>query len=708
MQRLIARTIALTAVLVVGYLTVTRLVYGDRDQRPAAEAAETPRALPSIESPRAPQLLPPAQLRNPTGTSQQSPPLAPSSAAASKQATDPFAQPHVGPRALSYLEDASTAQPATPPAGEPQPQIIVQDIRSARPADASQSPGSRIIQRLDPPPAATPPAAAVPSSPPAETPASSPAPVRPASPPATVATSRDHAALVPWPAAASTSESPAEMPSRLVGRRESIFDQMAAQAPSPSPVETSGGEGAGKPGVQQLEGPQTPQLVIEKIVPPEVQVGKPAAFQVKVKNVGPAIARNVEVRDEVPKGARLAGTQPPASRGARGELVWSLGNLEPGKDAVVEMQLIPVAEGELGSVASVVFAAEATARTMATRPQLVLKTTAPNQIALGEQVAISITISNPGTGIARNVVLEDHLPPGLKHPVGEQLENVIGDIKPGESRQFDLKLTAAQAGQVFNHLVARADGDLKVEDRLGIEVLAPQLDIALEGPKRRYLEREATYVVEVSNPGTAPARQVELVAHLPSGLKFVSANNAGQYHEATRSVHWLLEELPSKEAGAVELTTVPVQPGQQTIRVSGSADRGLQAEKEHPVVIDGIAAILFQVADSHDPIEVGGETTYEVKVVNQGSKAAGNVQLVVHLPPGLKAVAAEGPTRNSADGARVVFEPLRDLAPKAETLYRLRVQGVKAGDQRIRVQLQSDEFREPVTKEESTRVFADE
>ena len=71
----------------------------------------------------------------------------------------------------------------------------------------------------------------------------------------------------------------------------------------------------------------------------------------------------------------------------------------------------------------------------------------------------------------------------------------------------------------------------------------------MEGPKRRYLERQATYQVSVTNPGTAAAKQVELVATLPPGLKFVSANNAGYYEESTRTVRWRLEELPANESG---------------------------------------------------------------------------------------------------------------------------------------------------------------
>jgi uncharacterized repeat protein (TIGR01451 family) len=202
---------------------------------------------------------------------------------------------------------------------------------------------------------------------------------------------------------------------------------------------------------------------------------------------------------------------------------------------------------------------------------------------------------------------------------------------------------------------------------------------------------------------------VRLAAQLPSGLKFVGANNNGHYDEATRTVHWALAELPVNETGTVQVTTLPVAIGQQTVCFRGTAERALTVEQEQQVLIDGIAAIRFQVVDVEDPIEIGGETTYEIRVLNQGSKDATNVRVIVALPPGLQPVAAEGPgsLRHALQSNQIEFEPLPRLPPKVDTAYRVRVQGREAGDHRIRVQLQTDEMQSPVTKEESTRVFSD-
>ncbi|MCX7426794.1 MAG: hypothetical protein NTW96_14345, partial [Planctomycetia bacterium] len=469
-------------------------------------------------------------------------------------------------------------------------------------------------------------------------------------------------------------------------------------------------EGTGQPASdKQLDGPQSPQLSVQKFAPAEIQVGKPAVFRVEVKNTGRVAAQGVEIRDQVPKGTQLLETNPKASIGARGELVWALGKVEPGGAVSVEAKLMPVAEGEIGSVATVHFAAAASVRTIATKPQLLVETTAPKQIMINDAMTLVITVSNPGTGVATGVVIEEHVPPGMQHPAGAELEYAVGELRPGQSQTLELKLTAARAGAMSNLLIARADGLAPIQKELPLEVVAPELKLAMSGPKNRYLERQATYELSVSNPGSAPARDVRLAAQLPSGLKFVNANNNGHYDEATRTVHWALAELPVNETGTVQVTTLPVAIGQQTVCFRGTAERALTVEQEQQVLIDGIAAIRFQVVDVEDPIEIGGETTYEIRVLNQGSKDATNVRVIVALPPGLQPVAAEGPgsLRHALQSNQIEFEPLPRLSPKVDTAYRVRVRGREAGDHRIRVQLQTDEMQSPVTKEESTRVFSD-
>ena len=221
------------------------------------------------------------------------------------------------------------------------------------------------------------------------------------------------------------------------------------------------GRGIGRPGERQLEGAQAPSLTIEKRAPSEIQVGKAAKFTTTVRNQGQVAAQGVEVRDLVPQGTELVGTTPQAEQGPQGELVWQLGTLKPGSETTVEMQLMPLAEGEVGSVATLHFEAGASVRTMATRPQVAIDVTAPPRVMIGTEVTLRIKISNPGSGAATGVVVTEVVPPNLTHPAGSELEFEIGTLKPGESRELELGLKAVRPGPVTNMLTARGDANLR-------------------------------------------------------------------------------------------------------------------------------------------------------------------------------------------------------------------------------------------------------
>jgi uncharacterized repeat protein (TIGR01451 family) len=492
-------------------------------------------------------------------------------------------------------------------------------------------------------------------------------------------------------------------------RRPSFAPQDTSEAPAAltAAVEpASGEEGTGRPGDPQLSGSQAPTITIEKSAPAEIQIGKPAKFVIKVRNAGSVTAQGVEIHDTIPQGTQLLGSEPPAKRGPQGALVWELGTLKPGEQQQAELELMPTAEGEIGSVATVHFLAQASVRTVATRPMLAMEVHGPATVLKGQPVALKIKLSNPGTGAAAGIVLSDNVPEGLAHASGKELEFEVGTLKPGESRELDLVLNAVAAGPVSNLIVARAEANLQTEATAELEVVAPQLQVSMSGPKRRFLERNATHNISISNPGTATAKEIELVAVLPKELKFVEANNGGQFDPSTHSVYWGLEELPPQETGTVTLTTLPLAAGEARLALRGTA-QGLKDEREEVVTIEGLAAVNFQVRDVTGPVEVGGDTVYEIKVSNQGSKAASNVRLAALVPRELKATGADGPARYRVEAQRVLFEPLKQLAAKADATFTIKAQAVAAGDVRLQVQLTTDDIREPITKEESTRIFGD-
>jgi len=658
------------------------------ESRPLSRFSSAPDELPAGEAPdgEAPEDTSPTPAAGPT------------SAPAADQATDADVEDNA-PVALP-AEAAATAS-ATPPT-----EAAADDAEQAAPFDEPAD------EPLSEPLAAQPAPVAAPVTA-APAPAAASAPPQPFAPPpaphpvAAAPVGSAFAAPPPQLAAASASSPP--LPAAAFG----VPPLSAPLPPQPSPT-VNGATGQGRPGPMQLEGVQTPQLSVEKRGPREVQVGKPARYEIVVRNVGSAVAHDVILRDAVPAGTALVTTTPPATPGsgpggeaATGELVWMLGVLGPGNETKVAMEVMPEAEGEIGSVASVTFRADASLRSRATKPALAVDIAAPKPVLIGKTINLAVKITNPGTGVATGVVLEGVLPEGVTHRAGRELEFDVGQLRPGETRTIDLTLATSGPGVHAMRITARGDGRIEAEQSVPLEVTAPMLEVAADMPARRYLQRPATCRITMSNTGTAPAKAVELATQLPPGMKFVRANNAGYYDERTHRVLWSLEELPAGEAGTVELVVMPIQLGPQKFVTAARNPDGLSDQAANTIEVEGLAALTFEVADSEDPIELDGVTEYVIRVGNQGTKAASGVRVAASLLGQMEPVEAKGPASHRVENLTVLFEPLARLAPSEEAVFRVRARGRSEGDQRLQVQVTSDDHPAPITKEEITRVYAD-
>jgi len=469
---------------------------------------------------------------------------------------------------------------------------------------------------------------------------------------------------------------------------------------------TAAKEGTGTPGSSSLEGQQTPHLTLQKVLPDEVVIDQPATLKTVIQNVGQSIAKNVTITDRVPQGTRLLSTIPEAVVSPTGELCWSVGNLDPNVQLIFEMKVLPLREGEIGSVASVNYTGEASGRIVVTRPMLKVEVKAPAEVQLGEIAHIEITLSNPGTATATNIVLEERVPEGLYHRDGRVMQHKgITTLKPKESKKLTLPLTCTGAGNLVNHIIVTADGNLMVEDKTTIRASAPILNLEIIGAQKRFLERRSDYRLVVANKGNASAHDVSLELALPAAVQFISTNQSGVYEPTTHTVHWALEELPPQEAGEIELIVMPTQTGEHALRFLGAGENNLKAETVLPMSIDGIPAITFEIVGDSTLIEVGKDAVYEIRVVNRGTKAAENVKVWATLAEGMTFVKAEGGRYQAANGGIVQFETIPRLLPKSENAYKLTARCQTEGDYRINVQVISDDLRSPIAKEESTRVF---
>jgi uncharacterized repeat protein (TIGR01451 family) len=483
----------------------------------------------------------------------------------------------------------------------------------------------------------------------------------------------------------------------------------APQAPGAAPADSGFTEAGPGQSNDNPTGRQEPAVSLEWIGPPTAKLGQPVTYQIIVKNISATAVQGVVVRTKVPAGVTVQATEPKAFTEVN-LLIWDLGTLQPRQERRLDLQLMPDAKGDLACQALVTFTGSSTARIRVREPKLVLKATSPDKVLLGDVATVTLTVTNPGDGAADRVRVKVALPEGLEHARGRVVEFDLGNLGPNETRSVQLVCATKTGGEQKCDAVATAEGNLKSEDSAVLEVILPRLDLTVSGPKLRYLDRKAIYVFKIINPGSAPASNVTISDQVPEGFKFLTASDGGRHDFATRTVSWFVGDLTPGQSREVSLEVLAINTGEHKHKANVIAARGLRNDAEIITRVEGLSALLMELVDLDDPVEVGADTAYEIRVTNTGSKTETNLQLICTVPDKMDFRGAAGAAncKFHVQGKDVIFEPLPKLAPRADAIYRVNVRGIAPGDLRFRARITADGLTEPVLKEESTKVYGDD
>ena len=373
----------------------------------------------------------------------------------------------------------------------------------------------------------------------------------------------------------------------------------------------------------------------------------------------------------------------------------------------IALTIIPSQRGELAANANVRYTAAASTLFTVEEPQIKVAVTGSTHVTVGEPAAQVVTITNPGSGVAHNVAIEVIIPDGLEHPQGKRLKMELGSLTPGETRSVKLSLNAKQGGPQVVKVEAKAGTDLRQVATSKIDVLAPSLKLAVGGPALRYVGRDARYTINVKNDGEAQTNNVRAVYVVPKGFDFLHASNGGAYDDSQRTITWFLGSL---EAGKTSELTIKLRPneiGEFAHLAKVMSEHGVTAESRISTKIEGAASLVLEVVDLDDPVEVGRETAYEVRVRNNGSKEAQNIGLSLELPGAIQLIGVKAPVEHLAESGLLVFKSLPALPPGKTAIFHITVKGKDEGNQRLRARLTSDSIQEPLTVEELTKFYAD-
>lgn len=261
--------------------------------------------------------------------------------------------------------------------------------------------------------------------------------------------------------------------------------------------------------------------------------------------------------------------------------------------------------------------------------------------------------------------------------------------------------TFASKGRRYQCITPKPCSNFCLED-LGPEPRLA-LTLACDAPAQVIAGRPVEICLTVRNTGNVPLPKAIVALPVPSGAAVVRTTEGGVATEGR--VTW---EVASLEAGASRRVCAVLamrEPGLLSFTASAEAAGATTAPSSCATTIAGIPAILLEVVDLEDPIEVGKEVTYELKVTNQGTAPGTNIRLVCALPASQEFVSGSGSTAVGAEAGTVTLEAIPALAPKAMASWRVVVKATQAADARFKVELRGDQFALPITEDESTQQY---
>ena len=449
----------------------------------------------------------------------------------------------------------------------------------------------------------------------------------------------------------------------------------------------------------------SPSVSVEWRSTGSVNVGQESSCEMIVKNSGAVSAQRVEVEATFPKNVRLVSANPrPASTT---ELIWALGEIAAGEEKIVQVTFIPIERGAVAAAASVRFTGAASTSIAVTEPLLSAVLEGPKDVMVGENASHTLLVSNPGSGTATNVKVEAIIPAGLENARGDHLTMDLGSLAPGENRPIRLALTAIGGGRQPIEAHVTADAGLDESASAVVTVIAPSLAASIKGPGLRYLGRNAIYTLHVANDGAAGTDNVRVMHKIPDGFDFVSAEKGAQFDPQNRMLNWFVGRLDRGASSQVAVVLKAKSTGEYTHFIRATSEHGAISDADIKTRVEGAASLVVNLSDIDDPVEVGVETAYEIRIKNEGTAPAKNVGLTCELPVGMEFLAASGESSYATKKDLVAFEPIPELAVGKTLTYRVKVKGTLTGNMRFRTKVSSDSLSEPLASEELTKIYGE-
>lgn len=322
-----------------------------------------------------------------------------------------------------------------------------------------------------------------------------------------------------------------------------------------------------------------PELIIEKTTPEEqVLLGATVPWTIKVTNTGNFAAHDVVVTDTLPKGL----THASGNRSITSEV----GTLSPGESRELTVMTTASERGRYCNQVSVASSnansAEEEACVQVANVGLEVRKKGTDRQFVGKKASYKIEAKNTGDLPLNDVVITDTVPTQnrLLSAPGASIDGNTAtwtvDLPAGQSKDFKVNVLGLQGGNYCNQVVAssaqyslfeksEACTEWTGHPALLIEVIDTN-DPLLAGDK-------TTYVIKITNQGTARDTNVGLDVAVQPEMKLVSASGSTNGVITGNAIRFqAYPVLEAKEVIEYRVVTEAVTNGDTRFRVKMNSD----------------------------------------------------------------------------------------------------------------------------------------
>ena len=455
---------------------------------------------------------------------------------------------------------------------------------------------------------------------------------------------------------------------------------------------------------------RTSDLLVEQIGPSEVRAGKPYTYQLRVTNLTNQPLTGVVLRQRIPESFQLAQNNSQVAANDRGQAQINVGDLGPKQSRTFDVTGTASGPGTLDTCLSAQFNPPTLcARLPIVAPAIKAVAEGPSRADVCQDLVYRYTVTNTGSGTARDVVLQETLPDGMQTADGQKTFAMsIGDIPQGQSKTVTARLRATQAGNFTTKAVVRSDAGEVQTEQVATDVVAPRLAVTMTGPKEDYMGQPLTYEVTVKNTGDATANHARVrFGATPGQVQFIDAVGADGAHLAsTREDGGQdLGNLAPGESRTIKVNFQPQREGQVAANVTTEANCAKPVTTYANTNILTITASALVVTHDPDPVRVGNNVVYHITVQNKGTAADHDVKVTATLPDGEEFVRAGGKTEAQHEGQTITFGTIPTIEPKQTVTWTVEAKALRPGDVKFQANMTTQGTPKAAIKVEPTKLY---